>query len=119
MSNDSSEFDKFFAGLGSGAVMETTEVAVEVVAAVEEPKPSKGRFREVEGKIALAGGPGAAVLYPKGYVKVQVGPSSWNKVALYEEDFQELREFFSDAAGCEEFLAQARAAGMKHRKQQK
>lgn len=116
--SDSTEFDKFFAGLGSGAV-ETTEVAVEVVAAVEEPKPSKGRFKEVEGKIPLTGAPGPAVMYPKGYVKVQVGPSSWNKVALYEEDFQELREFFSDAAGCEEFLAQARAAGMKHRKQQK
>jgi len=118
MSNDSTEFDKFFANLGSGAV-ETTEVAVEVVAAVEEPKPSKGRFKEVEGKIPLTGAPGPAVMYPKGYVKVQVGPSSWNKVALYEEDFQELREFFSDAAGCEEFLAKAREAGLKHRKQQK
>lgn len=129
-----SEFDKLFAEIVNStpevAVAEITDpgdeptvvtppvLKMEAVIPVQQvtvaPAPKPDRYKEVEGKVQVDGAPCDTTVYPKGYCQFKFG-QTWNKCALYEEQILELKEFMSDEARFNDWLQDARAAGLKSR----
>jgi hypothetical protein len=79
---------------------------------VAQPAPKPDRYREVDGKVKVEGGPCETTVYPRGYVKFQLS-QDWNKFTAYLEDVIALRDFFRDEARYSEWEARAVAAGLK------
>jgi hypothetical protein len=133
-----SEFDKLFAEIVTStpevAVAEITDpgdepsqvpppvLKMEAVLPVQRvevtPAAKPDRYREVDGKIHVEGGPVDTTVYPKGYVQFKWS-QTWNKCALYLEDVIALRDFFRDEERYADWEMGAVAAGLKYRNQPK
>lgn len=99
-------------GVVAPPVLKMEAVAVQEVVAKPAPKPD--RYREVDGKVQVDGGPCATTVYPRGYVQFKQGPD-WNKFAMYEEDILAWRDFFADAEQFEEWFKACKESGLKRR----
>lgn len=99
-------------GVVAPPVLKMEAVAVQEVVAKPAAKPDK--YREVDGKVQVDGGPCATTVYPRGYVQFKQGPD-WNKFTMYEEDILAWREFFADAERFDEWLESCRNSGLKCR----
>lgn len=118
--NDISEFDKMFSDIlkidQEPAAVETpvlkmeTTPTVQVAPAAEVSKP---KYRTVEGKVDLDGGPCKAKVYPKGYVQFELENGS--RFFVYEGEYHKLKSFFQDEEATAAFEAQAKAAGFRDR----
>jgi hypothetical protein len=80
---------------------------------VEQPKPER-TYREVDGKVTVnsCGLPAETTIYPRGYAQLKFS-RSWQKFGMYLADLEALKAWFTDPAGYDTWLADAKANGLK------